>query len=384
MKVLFISGGEYKYGAPKSMMTMIEGLKEEYGVEPILLTKRYSDLNDYCDCHGIENYAIWYRDIMAGSPYSHKILTFMKHTVKYLLFIMGGITQRKVLKLPIDFSAIDIVHSNTDRQDIGAWIAKKYHIKHVWHIRETRNAFDILFYKRNCISYMNKNADAYIMISDYVKKEWLKEGILSERSHVIYNGMNTMSIMRKTKKMCNNCVRVVIAGRIEPNKGQIQIILAIAHLPNEMKKKIKLDIIGDAYFDYRKKIERVIEENGLKEQVQWLGFQNNLNEMLSSYDIGVTCSKEESFGRCTVEYMLAGLLTIASDTGANPELIENGKTGILYHYNDIDDFSKRLEWVIGHLEESGKIAEQGYKDAVYKYSRKNYVDKVYELYQSLL
>ncbi|GFI47536.1 transposase from transposon Tn916 [Lachnospiraceae bacterium] len=82
MKVLFISSGEYKYGAPKSMMTLIKGLKDELNVEPILLTKRHSDLNDYCDRQGIENYSVWYRDIMAGSPYSHKLLTLMKHIVK--------------------------------------------------------------------------------------------------------------------------------------------------------------------------------------------------------------------------------------------------------------------------------------------------------------
>lgn len=384
MRVLFISGGEYRYGAPKSMMTLIEGLREEYGIEPILLTKKHSDLNEYCDRQGIENYSSWYRDIMAGSPYSYKILTIMKHTVKYFLFLLGGIVQWKVMKLPIDFSTIDIVHTNTDRQDIGAWIAKKYHIKHVWHVRETKNACNILFYKRNCISYMNKNADAYIMISDKVKKEWIKEGIQQERSCVIYNGMDTTGIVKKTEKKSDHSVRAVITGRIEPNKGQIQIVLAIARLSDKIKKQITLDIIGDAYFDYRKKIEGIIEENGLRGQVRWLGFQNNLNETLSSYDVGITCSKEEGFGRCTVEYMLAGLLTIASDTGANPEIIDDGKTGILYHYNDIGELSRKLEWAIEHVEESRIIAENGYQDAVRKYSRKNCVDKVYELYQSLL
>ena len=75
---------------------------------------------------------------MAGSPYSHKLLTLMKHIVKYLLFLLGGITQRRVMKLPIDFSTIDIVHSNTNRQDIGAFIARKHNIKHVWHVREPK------------------------------------------------------------------------------------------------------------------------------------------------------------------------------------------------------------------------------------------------------
>ncbi len=384
MKVLFISSGEYKYGAPKSMMTLIKGLKDELNVEPILLTKRHSDLNDYCDRQGIENYSVWYRDIMAGSPYSHKLLTLMKHIVKYLLFLLGGITQRRVMKLPIDFSTIDIVHSNTNRQDIGAFIARKHNIKHVWHVRETQKAFNIIFYKKKCIQYMNQNTDAYIMISKIVQREWIKQGLLPNLSCVIYDGMDTENIVKKNRKISDGNIKVVIIGRIEPNKGQLQIVQAIAHLPNEIKRKMRLDIIGDAYFDYRKVIEQVIEENGIQNQVRFLGFQSNLNERLSEYDIGVTCSKEEGFGRCTIEYMLAGLLTIASDTGANPELIEDGKNGILYKYNDTIHFSEKLKWVIEHDEESRNIAEKGYEDASSKYSRKKCADKVYELYQKLL
>ena len=196
--------------------------------------------------------------------------------------------------------------------------------------------------------------------------------------------MDTENIVKKNRKISDGNIKVVIIGRIEPNKGQLQIVQAIAHLPNEIKRKMRLDIIGDAYFDYRKVIEQVIEENGIQNQVRFLGFQSNLNERLSEYDIGVTCSKEEGFGRCTIEYMLAGLLTIASDTGANPELIEDGKNGILYKYNDTIHFSEKLKWVIEHDEESRNIAEKGYEDASSKYSRKKCADKVYELYQKLL
>ena len=40
MKVLFISAGDYKYGAPKSMFELMVTLKKKYGVEPVLLTKK--------------------------------------------------------------------------------------------------------------------------------------------------------------------------------------------------------------------------------------------------------------------------------------------------------------------------------------------------------
>ena len=128
MKVLFISAGDYKYGAPKAMFELFVTLKKEYSVEPVLLTKKRNELNHKCDLLGIENYAFWSRDIMAGSAYQNPIFNMMKHCVKYLLYLWGGITQKRVERIGIDFASIDIIHTNLNRNDIGVWISQKYKI----------------------------------------------------------------------------------------------------------------------------------------------------------------------------------------------------------------------------------------------------------------
>ena len=384
MRVLFISGGDYKYGAPKSMMTMIEGLREFCGVETILLTKKRNSLNDYCDQHGIENYSLWYRDIMAGSPYTNKLLTIAKHVVKYISFLWGAIVRKKVDKLPIDFTTVDIVHSNTNRQDLGAYISKKHNIRHVWHIREMgREDYNVIFYMKECIAYMNTNADVFVMISDVVKRKWESIGLDSRKIYTIYDGMETDKFFKHVagdeKK-----IKIVITGHVQPNKGQLDLVKAVARLPETFKNKVQLDIIGEAYADYKRLIEIEIEKNGIRSQVRFLGYQNNINELLSQYDIGVTCSKAEGLGRCTVEYMLAGLFTIVSNTGANSELVENKITGAIYKYGDIDSLSHVILWGLEHVTERNAIAEAGYRAARMKFSKKEYAESIYELYNRLL
>ena len=384
MKVLFISGGDSKYGAPKSMMTMLEGLKDIYGIEVILLTKKKNILNDYCNQHGIENYSLWYRDIMAGSPYSSKLLTVAKHTIKYCAFVWGTLLLRQIDNLPIDFSTVDIVHSNTNRQDIGAYIAQKYYLKHIWHIREMgKEDYNVIFYKRKCIQYMNKNADAFIMISEIVKKKWTNIGLNSDKAFVVYNGFDTGKI-KKCAKLEKDKIKIVITGHVQPNKGQLQLVKAVTALPEDSRNKVQLDIIGEAYPDYKKKIETLIKENCMEDQIRLLGYQDNINEILAEYDIGVTCSKAEGFGRCTVEYMLAGLLTIASDTGANNELIENNVTGLLYKYNDIAQLTNVIQWGVVHRKESWIIAHAGCKAARSKFSREQYVRDIYNVYEQCI
>lgn len=384
VKVLFISGGDAKYGAPKSMMTLMMTLKNEYGVIPVLLTKRHNELNDFCDKNNIENYSCWYRDIMAGSPYSNKILTVAKHVVKYLCFLYGSLTKRNIEKIPLDFSDIDIVHTNINRIDIGAYISKKYNIKHIWHIREMgQEDYNVHFYKRNCIAYMNKNADLFIAISNVVAKKWISKGIEKTKFRMVYDGIEPELISRNKNKSKDK-VRIVITGHVQPNKGQLQIVEAIALLPNEIKSKISLDIIGAAYADYKEKIVKFVDENGLKDIVKLMGYVDNVYQILADYDIGFTGSKAEGFGRCTVEYMMAGLLTIASNAGANLELIDNEKTGLLYKYGDVKDLSKKIMWAVENENERECIAKKGCEVACEKYSQHKSAADVYEVYKECL
>lgn len=387
MKILFISGGDYKYGAPKSMMTMVESLRDIYHIDIVLLTKRKNLLNEYCDQHGIENYSFWYRDIMAGSPYTSKILTIAKHLVKYLAYLWGGVTMHMINRLPIDFSTIDIIHSNTNRQDIGGYLASKYKIKHIWHIREMgKEDYNVIFYKSHCISYMNEHADAFIMISDAVRDKWQQIGIDANKVYTLYDGMECKEITKHlTKgKKSKNKVRIVITGHVQPNKGQLHLVQAIARLPVAIKNTVELDIIGEAYPDYKKEIEKQIIRTGIQEQVHLLDYMNNLNELLPEYDIGVTCSKAEGLGRCTAEYMLSGLLTIASNTGANPEIIQDKVTGILYKYGDIDELMQAILWGIEHTKESRQIAHAGSTAAQMMFSKEQYAENLYQIYNKYL
>ena len=68
-----------------------------------------------------------------------------------------------------------------------------------------------------------------------------------------------------------------------------------------------------------------------------------MRELLNEYDAGVICSKSEGFGRVTVEYMFSSLYIIASDTGANLEILDNGNCGRLYKKGNIESLKNELE-----------------------------------------
>lgn len=384
MRVLFISGGDYKYGAAKSMMDLLVTLKEDFGIEVILLTKLHNKLNDYCNENGIENYSYWYRDIMSGSPYTNKFYTSLKHIVKYISYLVGGMWQKGVFRLPLDFSSLDIVHTNINRVDIGAYIAKKMGIPHIWHVREMgKEDYNVVFYKKECIEFMNQNACKFIVISEAVKTQWSLKRLDSFKMEVIYNGLDIHQISERRDRK-DNIFHIVIVGHVQPNKGQLQVVQAVSSLPEDIRQRIMLDIIGEAYPDYKKKIENFIIKNNLGRQIKLVGYKNNIPEILSQYDIGITSSKAEGFGRCTVEYMASGLVTIASDTGANAELIKDKINGLLYEYENIQSLADKIKWIMENWEESKKIAKMGQKIAFQKYSKYQCAKRVKEVYEKCL
>ena len=387
MKVLFISAGDYKYGAPKSMFELIVSLKNTYGVEPVLLTKMHNELNDKCNMLGIENYSFWSRDIMAGSAYRNPVLNMMKQCVKFCLYIWGGIIVHwQISRMGIDFGSIDVIHTNLNRNDIGCCISKKYNIPHIWHLRELGGKdYKIHAYRRDIIGYMNRNANYFIAISETVRKVWAERGLDDKKIKVIYNGLNVSCFkQRKCQKHTTDKIKIVMTGRIEPFKGQDQLIKAIGLLSDEMKNKVTVDIYGEAYSDYKNYLMKDIKKLELMNVVHFCGYCDNVPEKLAEYDIGIVASKAEGFGRVTVEYMLAGLMVIASDTGANTELIDDGRNGLIYSYGDVRDLAEKIGKVIKNPEMINSAGGYARRDAEEKYDNARYAREVYCLYEELL
>ncbi len=377
MRVLFIASADYKYGASKSMMSLMIYMKEHYNVEPILLTKKRNKLNEICDENGIENYSCWYGDFMSGSPYSFLPLKVAKHITKYALYLYSILRKSSIMKCGIDFDTIDIVHTSHNRLQIGAYISKRMNIPHVWHIREFgKEDYNVVFYRPNTINYMNNNAEMFIAISNAVRECWVQRGIDENKITTVYNGLESKGFVPK-KERNDNKLKIVMTGHVQPNKGQLQLVKAVALLPDEIRNNVQVDIIGEGYKDYISKINTVITKSALT-NVSFLGYCNNVPEKLSEYDVGVVCSKAEGFGRVTVEYMLAGLYVIASDTGANPELVQDAEDGVLYKYNDEVDLSKKIQEIyLNHI-------RQGSKNFTNIFAMEKYAAGVYEIYKKVL
>lgn len=149
-------------------------------------------------------------------------------------------------------------------------------------------------------------------------------------------------------------------SRLSPWKGQHVLLDAIKACPQPMT----VLLVGAALFgeeDYVAQLHRQVDELGLGDRVQFLGFRADIAELMSACDlIAHTSIAPEPFGRVIVEAMLARRPIIGAAAGGVPELIQPGQTGWLAPPGDAAALAKILEDCWGDRPLLRQISEQAY------------------------
>ena len=94
-------------------------------------------------------------------------------------------------------------------------------------------------------------------------------------------------------------------------------------------------------------------------------------------------SKNEAFGKVTIEAMCAGCFVVGVNSGGTSEIISDGKTGILYNGN-INSLVCKLIWLNEHRKQAKMIALDGQKYACNYFSSEMFGHNIYHIYKRLV
>lgn len=395
MKILFISNKSEFGGAPKCMLELIELLTRFYNIEVEVVTYGDYKISAWCRERNIKYYAVGHVPFAIGKG-STPVRRFGKTILTPMYYAKSYLQNKKAFNKAcqmIDFSSIDIIHTNSNRDCLGAMLAQKYNIPHVWHLREFgKEDYDIRYLMSNYIGFMNKTTDYFIAISEAVKKVWIEKGIDKDKIVRIYDGikMPDREVIEKAEKHKkeNNDQKVKFAylGIVCPSKGQFDAVKALDYLPKEILKNIQVDFWGDCDClpEFTQQMKIYAKEHGYPDAISFKGFSNNVWNELPNYDGALVCSRAEAFGRITPEYMSIGLQVIASDTGANPELVEDGVSGYLYNHADLKDLASKILTVYRSSNETKRIISNNAQKRSQMFSDKIHASKISEFYTNIV
>ncbi|MFH1624466.1 MAG: glycosyltransferase, partial [Pseudomonadota bacterium] len=218
------------------------------------------------------------------------------------------------------------------------------------------------------------DVDAVVSVGDVVHR--LQEGL---KSMIIFNGFDSDRFTRDTRKAYD--FRSPVIGRVSrlvPEKDPETFVRAAGFIQREVPE-VKFLLVGGGPEERR--LKSLAKQLGV--DVIFTGMRRDVPELLASMDIFMYPVKNEAFGNVVAEAMAMGLPVITNRAGSMPELVLDGRTGILLDDTNPEAFA---DAALGLLRDPAKMKGYGKKGKEYAHrhlSSKRMVEKYEKLYIDL-
>ncbi len=178
--------------------------------------------------------------------------------------------------------------------------------------------------------------------------------------------------------------RIGYAGRLVPEKGVDVLIRAMARLKGAAGEA-QLVILGEG--PERPGLAKLAGELGLTERVRFKGRvpHDDVDRELRTAWIQVVPSIwAEPFGLVTVEAMARGTAVVASSIGAQPEIVQHERTGILVPEGDPSSLATAIQELLENRERVEQMGDLGRERAREVYAIGPITDRLLDLYSDAL
>lgn len=148
---------------------------------------------------------------------------------------------------------------------------------------------------------------------------------------------------------------------------------------NAIRHRVKLVIAGQG--DELPRLEKVAVDLDLSNKVIFLGkvAPDATGSIYANADIFTLSSSREGFPNVLLEAMVYSLPIVSTNAGASPEIVDNGKTGFIWHKGDQNSFAQSLVMLILDSDMRKKMGQAGRARLEQLYSQEKHLAKLKEV-----
>lgn len=304
-------------GGAEVLMLKIASFASDRGFEPVLLHFDHDDLSERFSSLGFESRIVPHQDLYKS------VRTLPLFCLRFRRYArsLGLSVVHSHLYGPVTAGGLALAGSNI--KHVGT-------LHDVYSIEERPSRIRLLV-------AAGRLGTVLVAVSSTMEEYFRSLGSFGHRAlRTIRNGVEEIQALGEERKASLRSTlgladsdRVLISvGRLVPIKQHGVAIEALARTSDATK----LLIVGSGPEEQRLKARA--KDLGVAERVRFLGFRDDVHDLLSISDCFVSTSDSEGLSCSICEALAAGLPIVATDVGGNGELVREGETGFLVPVKD--------------------------------------------------
>jgi len=366
LRVCFVSHSGHDHGAERSLVDLIDALAS-HGVESRVVVPVEGRLTDALQSRAIPyvvgHYWPWTR--ATPLPWWDRFLK------KPLIHLLRAVKLSRLIRR----WRCDVIVSNTLTVCEGALAAQILRLPHFAYVREfgdLDHGFHFECGPRLSMRLLNLLSARVVFNSVAVARHHRRQ-VSPAKSRVIYNAVSIPASRLAHDEVAERRAHgatfsSVLVGNLTPGKGHEDAIRAIAHLMSR-GLRVSLKIVGEGLEGaYARSLRELIQSLGVSEFVRMVGKIPDPQMLVRQADVALMCSRNEAFGRVTVEAMKVGTPVIGTRSGGTPEVIRDGFNGFLYTPGDARDLADRIEQIARDPDGARQMGERARRFATEMFS----------------
>ena len=244
----------------------------------------------------------------------------------------------------------ELVYSNSMAVLGGAFLARRAGLPHVWHVREiVANSRVMTWGFRGLALWLATR----LVCNSGQTRDWIAGPGLASRCEVVWNGVElpTVPDLREQERQALGFAAdelvFCFVGRLNAWKGQLLAVDAFERLQARRPGRQRLLIVGSAYAGqehFEAELAARLAASPCRDAIRRLPFRDDIDSIWQASDVVLVPSLEpEPFGRVAIEAMAHARPVIAAGHGGLMEIVEDGRTGLLFQPRDAEALAQAME-----------------------------------------
>ncbi len=345
-------------GVPEVVYQLMRGLPTDRFCAHLCVLKREVDASNVCP-ERAERFSAAGLDVSFAHDSSRKIETVAS--------VADWIADR----------GIALLHTHSNRPNVvGRMAGALFRSQGLAVVAHYHNQYDDKWERDPAMLSLERrlvaSTDAMIAVSESVRRHVADNiGVDEQRIDVIPNGVDASAFTGVDRSdarraLLLDATRPVVGliGRITEQKGQEDFVEAALAIAVERPETLFVMVGFAEDAELQQRLRQKIAVFGLSDRIRFLGNRDDMASVYAALDLVVAPSRWEGFGLMLIEAMAAGRPIVATRVGAIPEIVRDGRTGVLVEPRDAQALARAITGMLDDPQRRIAMGEAGRLESI--------------------